>query len=330
MNKENEQINLIKKNENLTPLEKNQAITDIINDSNKNILKNLKSKNKCTHYLQKKCNHFYFSCCNDIYDCLRCHNEINKHKPILETITCKKCNYIQIPSNKCINDECNIIFSKNYCNICFIWTSNEIYHCDKCSFCRVTNKNILFHCDNCEACFDSRNKDLHVCMNQSFRTLECPYCLESIFNSQDSSIKLNCSHIVHYKCYEKSLENFNYKCPTCRKSTLEINWNYLKNLIELQPMPNEPISINDIVKCKTLSNMEFKIMNIKDDICSGYFTNWKLKNNENVKAYINLNDLIKEPTKVYIYCNDCCKKSQVLFHYLGNECLYCGSFNTLI
>ena len=329
-NETQNEINLIKNNNNLSSIEKNKAIQELINISNKNILNNLKYKNECKHYLHKKCNNFYFSCCDDNFDCLRCHNEMNTHKPILKYICCKKCNLQQEPSNQCKNNECNIHFCKSFCNICFVWSNHKIYHCEKCSFCRVGDKNMLFHCDNCEACFDLRSKESHICINKSFKDLQCLYCLESIFNSQDNSIKLDCSHIVHYKCYEKALESYNFKCPTCRKSVVNMNWSYLKYLIDMQPMPIEPITVNDVVKCKTLSNMNFKIIDIQNDICTGYFINWKLKNNENVKAFIKINDLIKESKKIDIYCNDCCKNSNVLFHYLGNECNYCGSFNTMI
>ena len=31
-----------------------------------------------------------------------------------------------------------------------------------------------------------------------------------------------------------------------------------------------------------------------------------------------------------IRCNDCLKVSQTLYHPLGNECLKCGSFNTVV
>jgi hypothetical protein len=50
---------------------------------------------------------------------------------------------------------------------------------------------------------------------------------------------------------------------------------------------------------------------------------------EELKKEINnteLSDLYRE--KLSIYCNDCEKKSDTYFHYKGNMCMYCNSFNT--
>jgi RING finger/CHY zinc finger protein 1 len=315
----------------LTNSEKNIQIQKLMN-----ISVNLEKKIivKCEHYPYKNCDNFYFSCCNIFTHCLRCHNEIDdSHKPILKKITCKKCKLLQILSNKCINIECNTIFSKNYCEICSIWTDKSIVHCEKCGFCRIGQKDKLFHCDNCEICFDISVKESHKCVNISYRNQNCSYCLESTHNSQDPSISINCGHLVHTKCLDNAYKSNIYKCSICRKSMYKMNWEYLKYLIKIQPLPIDDILIGDTVTCNILGNLKFKIDEIINNdnlvIYKGYFPNWII-NNKNVIAYFNKESLKKDPKKVNIFCNDCETKSLTFFHYLGNECTNCCGFNTNI
>ena len=110
-----EKIKKINLDKNLSITDKNKKINELLNNNFKNNLLNL---DYCNHYPNKLCNNFYFSCCdnNKNYCCKRCHNEENNHLPIVTKISCIKCNKIQEPSNLCINRDCNIIFSKNYCN----------------------------------------------------------------------------------------------------------------------------------------------------------------------------------------------------------------------
>ena len=318
----NEKIKKINNDNSLNNKEKNIAIQKLFNSSN--IIKKI----NCDHYLFKKCNNFYFSCCNIFTNCIRCHNEINNdHSPIIKYITCKKCKLLQIPSNKCINSSCNIVFSKNYCKICFIWTHKNISHCNLCGFCRVGNN--LFHCNNCDTCFDIFYKNSHECKNISYRNESCVFCLDEIFNSQYSFSSLKCNHHVHNTCLEKAIKSNIYKCPSCRKSFYNIDWNSLRQSIISQPLPLPDILIGDQLKTTFLGNTLF---NINDIINNNGILTYKvsLVNNPYFIGYFNEESLIKNLKKVDILCNDCENKSNTLFHYLGNECSYCFSFNTLI
>lgn len=320
-------IKEIKNNISLSEFDKNIAIQNLMNRNNNSSLES----HNCTHYPNKKCNNFLFSCCNKKYNCMRCHNENETHKPVIEKIICNECNVSQNTSNKCIN--CSITFSKSYCELCFIWSEHEITHCNNCGFCRVGKENTLFHCTKCETCFNIENKNNHICVKNSFRLNICAYCLDSNHSSQETSVILKCEHIVHNKCLEKAIETNDYKCPTCRKSICKINWTFLKNLILSQPMPLEELNVDDIVKCNTFGNMLFQVKRIihlnNDILCNGFFINWII-NNKNVEATIDIFDLKKEPKKITIYCNDCDEKCITNFHYLGNECITCNGFNTSI
>jgi len=313
----------IKKNKNLSESDKNREIQNLMN--NKKTV-SCEIEDTCIHYPTKNCNYFYFSCCNKFANCIRCHNELlneNKHLPFLSNITCGYCKLFQKPSNKCTY--CNVKFSNNYCSICFIWTDKEIYHCNKCEICRIGNKDSLFHCDKCDACFSIIGKDLHKCIEISYKEQTCAFCLESTHNSQNSSISLKCSHLVHQQCLRSAHENDQFKCPLCRKSMFSMDWSLLRDLIKIQPMPEEEIFIGDIVICKAFGNSLFLIESINELLYKG--TSIRLSN---VKGTFYKYDLKKEVKKVNIYCNDCSKRSNVYFHYLGMECLHCNSFNTII
>lgn len=284
----------------------------------------------CNHYLNKKCNKFYFSCCNTFACCVRCHNEnmINNHKAELKYITCKKCKLLQIPSNLCIDTNCNTVFSNNYCSKCFIWTDKSIVHCDDCGICRIGDKNSLFHCNNCDACFSIDGKHLHKCVNISYREQICAYCMESTHTSQDSSVSLKCGHLVHNKCLQSATKLHMYTCPSCRKSIYDLDWTSLKNLIEMQPMIEEDIYIEDIVECKVLGNLSFQVNDISINTYGFKMYKGIFIMNDIKYGSFNRESLKKPLKRVDIYCNDCDTKSNVLFHYLGHECLNCSSFNT--
>jgi hypothetical protein len=85
-----------------------------------------------------------------------------------------------------------------------------------------------------------------------------------------------CGHYLHKGCYNKYMETA-YKCPTCKKSAvnMELQWQKLTQAIEAQPMPEQ-------------------------------FAN----------------------TRAVVQCNDCSARSSVKFHWLGNKCNTCDSYNT--
>jgi hypothetical protein len=309
------------------------------NTKNKeNNLNDCEQNKPCPHYLSKLCKSFYFSCCNVFYNCVRCHNEVETHESSPEAIKCEVCEFIQPASNECMNKECNTQFDISYCKECFLWTDKDIYHCHECGICRVGTKETLFHCNKCDMCFNvssELNSDNHICANVTYRDKICSYCMDNIYTSQDSALPLRCGHIVHQVCMNNAIQSREYRCAICRKSMYTVDWSLLKSLISIQPMPIEDIKVGDIVKCNVMNNREVKIINIRNINDS--------ENNENIdilyeviftempyiKGIFNSDSLSKSAKKIELYCNDCDTKSNVEFHYLGNECKKCGSFNTI-
>ena len=319
-----DKIKKIQSDTNLTKEEKAKKIQELMMPKKKLYI-------KCSHYPHKKCSKFSFLCCNNSYDCVRCHNENETHNSILDKIKCDLCSTFQNPSNLCQNSDCNIIFSKNYCELCNLWTDLDIYHCIECGLCRAGKKDLLFHCKKCDACYHIDNATDHKCKNRELRNEICVFCLVPVYNSQDSYFPINCGHFVHENCVKKGVTMNQYRCPQCRKSMYEMNWSLLKDMIQLQPMPQEEIIIGDIVQFMVFLG---KVMVTVDDILTrDNIITYKcsfVDNNNNKIIYANRESLYKIPKVVKIYCNDCNKKSETLFHYLGNECNLCNSYNNNI
>lgn len=317
-----DKIKKIQSDTSLTKEEKTKVIQELMMPKKKVCI-------KCYHYPNKKCSRFSFSCCTNTYDCMRCHNESEPHIASLDKITCDVCLVEQNPSIMCNNLNCNTVFSKNYCDKCNIWTDVDIYHCMDCGLCRIGTEESLYHCSTCDTCYGV-NATNHKCKNVQLRNEICVFCLDSIYNSQDSSFSINCGHFVHTNCLKKGVQTNQIRCPKCRKSIYEMDWTLLKMMIQLQPMPEEEIIIGDIVH---LTQFWGRIMVIVDDILDrdGIITyKCRFENMNRTVVYANRETLYKSPKVIKIYCNDCNNRSETSFHYLGNECKLCESFNTNI
>jgi len=167
----------------------------------------------------------YAKCCNKYYECFLCHDENNSHtvsRSMISNLLCKKCNTKNEIGNECSN--CKIKFAEKYCLICKIW-SNEIkdlYHCHDCDSCCIGKKENFFHCHTCKICLSNSCKESHKC-NIISKTADCSICLDKIFDKKSDIKILNCSHMLHQKCYESlvssSLSHKSIcKCTICKKS----------------------------------------------------------------------------------------------------------------
>ena len=182
---------------------------------------------KCTHY--KNNVQVFARCCNKYYDCHLCHNEQNDHKMSRKKICkviCVNCNCENPPINNCI--DCNITFGKKNCNICNIWCDNveSMYHCNECGICRKGNKNDFYHCKKCDMCFSIANKDSHNCERYNMDD-ECTICLNKLYSGNDSTMLLDCKHLIHSKCLNELIDKTDKSkcipcCTLCKKSVVDI------------------------------------------------------------------------------------------------------------
>jgi DNA-directed RNA polymerase subunit RPC12/RpoP len=63
-----------------------------------------------------------------------------------------------------------------------------------------------------------------------------------------------CGHYLHKECYNQYMETA-YKCPTCKKSAvnMELQWQKLTQAIESQPMPEQFADTRAVIQCNDCS-----------------------------------------------------------------------------
>lgn len=229
-------------------------------------------------------------------------------------------------------------FSNIYCSRCKIWTPLEIYHCDKCGLCRIGSLETTWHCDKCAGCFPTSGRAQHICTVQELTSARCQWCLEQLFGSQKQTSILSCAHAAHTECFKKSIYQGDFRCPECRKTLCDMRneWQSMRDMILIQPIPKElyPISIGSVAST-SFGNLEVTSVNRSvvsssgsATMISGRLVNWKLDNGKCPTATFSIY-AVEFDTTVLISCNDCNSRSRCPFHFLGLECQYCGSFNTV-
>jgi RING finger and CHY zinc finger domain-containing protein 1 len=226
----------------------------------------------CTHY-NKKCSNFYFSCCETRDSCHRCHKEFrNCQTPKITEIICNECGTAQEPSPSCLH--CSVSFSRSFCPICNIWTEKEIFHCNGCGLCRVGKKEDHFHCEACNGCFLLSSQSTHKCIYRPMNEVDCPLCMESVHSSQSSGYILPCGHVVHTPCFYHSMRSGGYRCPSCRKSMVDMRetWDEIRRSIASQPM-EVPLSVEYVCfDCGNRGRGMFHFLGIECVGCNGYNT----------------------------------------------------------
>ena len=197
-------------------------------------------------------------------------------------IRCNECLTDQKPSNNCI--KCNINFSKNFCNICNLWTFKLINHCKDCGFCRVlkSSNDKNFHCKLCDICWDYKLKDTHPCPKKNLsRENSCPICMIKLYDSIESTNVMKCGHVIHNNCYSKYINSNNYNCPICKKSLFDMtnHWLYLRTVKENINIPDEykDLKINiSCYDCEKKSETEFCIDGLLECKDCGSFNTQKI------------------------------------------------------
>jgi RING finger and CHY zinc finger domain-containing protein 1 len=232
----------------------------------------------CSHY-DRKCE-LLSPCCSKWIGCRFCHDEENlcdvKFDRFKVTkIRCKDCCDEQGVSNQCI--KCKIEFAKSFCNICNVWTNDNIYHCNDCGFCRVGNSEEYIHCQSCDACFHIGHECVQNLSYELSRDDDCPICFENLFASKKPFSFMNCGHRIHQECLNMQLKNNNYKCPLCKKSIMDMGpvWTRLKNEKNAIDMPDEyrnkkiNIVCND---CSQVCETEFHVVGLECHHCGSFNT----------------------------------------------------------
>lgn len=269
----------------------NSDILDILDISNETDAKNNNNNDieylqsyGCKHYL-RRCK-FIAPCCDKIFSCRICHDEemnslnipFEKHHNVdrhnIKKIICSECNQVQNIGQYCEN--CNICFGLYFCKKCNLFDDIDKgqFHCDKCGICRVDGKNNYYHCDHCNTCVDISASNNHKCIN--IKHFNCPICMDDLFSSTFSVIRMKCGHYIHKNCLISLLKT-DYKCPLCSISIVDL-YEYNKILdkeIAETPMPDEyeDKKVNVLCnECHTKFETIFHIIGHKCTQCGTYNT----------------------------------------------------------
>ncbi|KAL4398720.1 hypothetical protein HN51_003321 [Arachis hypogaea] len=206
----------------------------------------------CKHY-KRNCK-IFCPCCNQLHTCIHCHNEVSDHIIDRKSITkmmCMECLNIQPINATCSTSSCKLTMAKYYCWICRLFEDEkEIYHCPYCNLCRVGKGlgTTYFHCMSCNACM-SRSLLVHTCREKHLED-NCPICHEYIFTSLAPVKALPCGHVMHSACFQE-YTGFNYTCPICSKSIVDMQ-DYFKKLDSLlaeEKMSDELSSRTQVILC---------------------------------------------------------------------------------
>lgn len=174
----------------------------------------------CNHYERQV--RIIAPCCEQVFGCRLCHDEASEHKIdrfAIRSMVCMHCNTTMPVGALCSNSKCakyNQPLSKFYCDICHVFTSDEIYHCDDCGMCRVGNSADFRHCSKCRACIGTSGFESHTCIEGMMES-NCPICQEWLATSRDPIGWMKCGHAIHVECGRRYSE-MNYTCPICSRT----------------------------------------------------------------------------------------------------------------
>jgi RING finger/CHY zinc finger protein 1 len=220
--------------------------------------------------------------------------------------SCRHCHDLEMDENETDIKKAHKInrydIKEMKCNKCETVQETNQYcsNCNECMglyFCKICNlfDNTLnkFHCDDCKICRIGSRDDLKHCFT-------CGECFPS--GHFDSP------------CIENSSES---TCPFCL------------DVLKFSTKMHHKMNCGHIVHSDCLN--EYLLTNDKCPICCKSIN----KNQTQIEYIENLINNMPMPDEykdkeVEIFCNDCLQKSTVKFHFIGNQCSNCKSFNTKI
>ncbi|PON61053.1 43kDa postsynaptic protein [Parasponia andersonii] len=198
----------------------------------------LKLSYGCKHY-KRNCK-LVAPCCNQLYNCLRCHDDMAGHLIDRKSVTemmCMQCLKIQPIGPTCSTASCSkFSMARYFCRICKIFDDER----DKCFM------------DN------------------------CPICHEDIFTSSLPVKALQCGHLMHSKCFE-DYTCTNYTCPICCKSLgdMQVYFKMLDALLAEEKIPHEYSGQTQVILCNDCGKRgeaPFHWLYHKCPICGSYNT----------------------------------------------------------
>ncbi len=222
-------------------------------------------------------------------------------------VICNECNK-SYGCHKCHNEkEDHELKTKKIVSVICMECNEKQPFSDKCTKCKITfasyvcfecnvmmnvTPHLIFHCSKCKGCMIKDNSNINY--------IHCDLC--------DTCI--NSNNMMNHNCKKKT----DTMCSIC--------------------LENSRNRISVIMTCGHVLHQDCYEMltktSYKCPICSK-----SIKNTADIFQRMR-KDIAKTPLgpelskNIKIKCHDCAGQSTVKFHYIGNECCHCKSFNTYI
>lgn len=156
----------------------------------------------------------------------------------------------------------------------------------------------------CNACVSLDDHE-HHCIPQKLQG-SCPICHESMFQSTEPLRGLKCGHVMHLSCFTNYRRGQCYTCPLCMKS-MEDMADYFALL--------DAAVVSRMIQYGALWTRKDGRLLQRVSLLSNHKRMQPMP-----MAYLS--------TMSNIYCQDCEKSGQCRYHFVGQKCPHCGSYNT--
>jgi RING finger/CHY zinc finger protein 1 len=197
----------------------------------------------CEHYEGIHCE-ILAPCCKEYHACRICHDvRVQTHsidRYAIQEVRCTACGEGPQPrSNGCTG--CGIEFASYFCEKCNLWSPRPVYHCEGCRICYLLAPDERRHCDLCNLCYVGTEGE-HSCPKAMVDVgEECCVCLETLYYGVKTPYRTRCGHWMHTQCMKELLHTGNFRCPLCKKTTIDMDWEkygeYVKELQENLSIP---------------------------------------------------------------------------------------------
>jgi len=245
----------------------------------------------CAHY--KRFALVRAPCCGIFYSCRLCHDEDNNHKMDrykIEMMKCMECYKVQAVNQFCSEEKC-------------VRHNHPLarYYCGICKLFDDDQTKQIYHCPYCNICRLGKGLgiDFRHCM-------KCNCCI-------NLSVK-------NHNCLSKALEG---NCPICGDamftSTSEYKGLRCGHLMHLNCYKEYVLRSHE-----QLYWYRCPVCRKSMDDMTEYFSQ--------LDAVVEAQPMPEEFTnkKVSVNCLDCENSCDVIFHFMYNKCLVCGSYNTQV
>lgn len=223
--------------------------------------------------------------CGALVCCRLCPHPHPVDRYAVSEIVCKKCNKRQPASvvsakSVCSAEGCNNMLGEYYCSVCHMYSNDPtkpMFHCVDCGYCIGGVEELYPHCNNCG--IHVRVGVEHGCQSFSYdasdgSVQECPVCLDPLKggNMTRQTTVLRCGHVLHHDCFKHLLLN-DYRCPTCKKSAIDMTQQWRQMDMQLAMADPHPMMVRaDTGEREEMpAELKTKVLQVSCNDCGYHF-----------------------------------------------------------